>query len=161
MLAGFLSVFASGSSILQAVTATFSAADRDHIRRTLTVFAQRLFPHEGLSPDHYRVVADTLLHNSSSDAALASLISEGIADLEQGHVRSWVSRSEAEQIAELTSIATGRFFALVRSTAIEHLYRDKAVWDIIGYEGSSVEFGGYVDRGFDDIDWLPRMNQSE
>ena len=36
------------------------------------------------------------------------------------------------------------------------LYYLPAVWALLGFEGSSVEFGGYVDRGFDDIDWLPR-----
>ena len=28
------------------------------------------------------------------------------------------------------------------------------VWAHIGYEGSSFERGGYLQRGFDDIDWL-------
>jgi hypothetical protein len=43
----------------------------------------------------------------------------------------------------------------VRSTAIVALYDDKEVWGLLGYEGSSYEHGGYVDRGFDDLDWLP------
>ena len=43
----------------------------------------------------------------------------------------------------------------MRSTTIEHLYRNREVWQLVGYEGSSVEYGGYIDRGFDDIDWLP------
>jgi hypothetical protein len=29
------------------------------------------------------------------------------------------------------------------------------VWDAVGYEGPSVHKGGYVNRGFDDLDWLP------
>lgn len=158
---GCLSVFASGSNILQAVAATFSAADRNQYQRTLTVFARLLFPHEGLSAEHYLVVADTLLKRADSDAALATLISEGIAELEQGNPGTWIDRSKIEQVAGLSRISSGRLFALVRTTAIEHLYRDKAVWELIGYQGSSVEHGGYVDRGFNDIDWLPEINESQ
>jgi hypothetical protein len=29
---------------------------------------------------------------------------------------------------------------------------------MFGYEGSSVEKGGYLGRGFDDIAWLPKQN---
>jgi hypothetical protein len=35
------------------------------------------------------------------------------------------------------------------------LYRNKQVWPKLGYEGPSFPFGGYLERGFDDIDWLP------
>jgi len=28
------------------------------------------------------------------------------------------------------------------------------VWPIFGYEGASFEYGGYIDRGFNDINWL-------
>jgi hypothetical protein len=26
-----------------------------------------------------------------------------------------------------------------------------------GYEGASADKGGYIDRGFNDIDWLPKV----
>ena len=29
------------------------------------------------------------------------------------------------------------------------------MWQLIGYEGPSFDQGGYVTRGFDDLDWLP------
>jgi hypothetical protein len=28
------------------------------------------------------------------------------------------------------------------------------VWKVLGYEGPSAELGGYINRGFSDIDWL-------
>ena len=34
------------------------------------------------------------------------------------------------------------------------LYNQKEVWPLFGYEGESFSQGGYIDRGFDDIDWL-------
>jgi hypothetical protein len=36
------------------------------------------------------------------------------------------------------------------------LYNQKEVWPKFGYEGSSAEHGGYIKRGFADIDWLPK-----
>ena len=37
------------------------------------------------------------------------------------------------------------------------LYNDPQVWEKLGYEGPSAEQGGYLSRGFDDIDWLPKQ----
>jgi len=31
------------------------------------------------------------------------------------------------------------------------------VWKHIDYPGSSKEYGGYINRGFNDIDWLPEV----
>jgi hypothetical protein len=47
------------------------------------------------------------------------------------------------------------FFEAVRSKAIVTLYDDHEVWSLLGYEGPSFEHGGYLDRGFDDLSWLP------
>src|ERR1700732_2043427 len=33
----------------------------------------------------------------------------------------------------------------------------EALWPKFGYEGSSAEHGGYIKRGFNDIDWLPKV----
>jgi hypothetical protein len=29
------------------------------------------------------------------------------------------------------------------------------VWRHFGYEGASAQHGGYINRGFDDLNWLP------
>ena len=34
------------------------------------------------------------------------------------------------------------------------LYNQQELWPIFGYEGESFSKGGYINRGFDDIDWL-------
>ena len=41
------------------------------------------------------------------------------------------------------------------------LYNDKEVWDVLGYEGASFDKGGYVNRGFNDLDWLPEPRIEE
>jgi hypothetical protein len=32
---------------------------------------------------------------------------------------------------------------------------DQRTWELVGYEGPSFGKGGYLERGFDDLDWLP------
>jgi hypothetical protein len=41
------------------------------------------------------------------------------------------------------------------------LYDSAEVWDLLGYEGPSFDKGGYLHRGFDDLDWLPRARVEE
>ena len=47
------------------------------------------------------------------------------------------------------------FFQTVRATAVVALYDQAEVWELLGYEGPSFDQGGYLERGFDDLDWLP------
>jgi hypothetical protein len=35
------------------------------------------------------------------------------------------------------------------------------VWDLLGYEGPSFDKGGYLHRGFNDLDWLPEPRITE
>ncbi|HDL17353.1 MAG TPA: Twin-arginine translocation pathway signal, partial [Rhizobiales bacterium] len=42
----------------------------------------------------------------------------------------------------------------IRGGLVTGLYNRKDVWAKLGYEGESASKGGYIDRGFDDIDWL-------
>jgi hypothetical protein len=35
------------------------------------------------------------------------------------------------------------------------LYNNPLVWQAFGYEGASFDHGGYLERGFDDLGWLP------
>ena len=55
----------------------------------------------------------------------------------------------------LRGIERTAFFTLVRSTTVAFMYSDRELWAVVGYEGESSDQGGYVDRGFDDLDWLP------
>ena len=52
-------------------------------------------------------------------------------------------------------------FQHVRSTSVVTLYNDQEVWGLLGYEGSSFEKGGYINRGFNDLDWLPEPRIEE
>ena len=59
------------------------------------------------------------------------------------------------QVEVLAGLEHTEFFELVRSTALVAVYNDARTWQLVGYEGPSFDKGGYIDRGFDDLDWLP------
>jgi len=75
---------------------------------------------------------------------LANLREQGFADL-----------STENQIVTLSAIEETHFFRIVRDAAVRSLYSDQRTWTLLGYEGDASRFGGYIDRGFNDIDWLP------
>lgn len=60
-----------------------------------------------------------------------------------------------DQFPIIQRLADTDFFQKIRSTAVVSLYNNDMAWAHFGYEGSSVEKGGYFDRGFQDLDWLP------
>ena len=61
---------------------------------------------------------------------------------------------EEERVDMLQQIEATPFFQTVRGGLVIGLYNQKEVWPIFGYEGESASKGGYIDRGFNDIDWL-------
>ena len=51
----------------------------------------------------------------------------------------------------------GPLFKKLRGDLLVTLYNNKEVWPKFGYEGSSAYKGGYISRGFNDLDWLPTV----
>jgi hypothetical protein len=137
------------------------AAIQEQLAETLGQMARRLFPHDVLSAEPYEEIATALVSRASTDSKLAEVLKGGVVQLDEGSSTPWLMQTEARQIAAIRRIQGGEFFRLIRTTTIEHLYRNKEVWQLLGYQGSSIEFGGYVDRGFDDIDWLPGESKTQ
>ncbi|HEY7384332.1 MAG TPA: Twin-arginine translocation pathway signal, partial [Beijerinckiaceae bacterium] len=61
---------------------------------------------------------------------------------------------EDDRVAILKQIEKGKFFQTIRGGLITGLYNNPELWPKFGYEGPSAELGGYIERGFNDIDWL-------
>jgi hypothetical protein len=97
---------------------------------------------------------------AGSDAAFKKLIETGVAELDAAAQKAHKSNYllvawEADRVALLQGIQHGPFFQKVRGDLIVSLYNNPDVWPKFGYEGSSADKGGYIHRGFNDIDWLP------
>jgi len=62
--------------------------------------------------------------------------------------------NEMDRLALLKETQGSAFFQKVRGNLITGIYNNKEVWPILGYEGESASKGGYINRGFNDLDWL-------
>ncbi len=121
---------------------------------TLVQMARDIYPHDKVGDEFYVMAVKGY---DTADAAPG--IEAGIAALDaaaQGHGfggyldTGW----ERDRVDILRGMENSAFFQQIRGGLVTGLYNQKAVWPIFGYEGSSFEFGGYIDRGFDDINWL-------
>jgi hypothetical protein len=119
---------------------------------TITVAARTMYPHDRLPDDVYARVGGKLAEAARADPAAARMIEAGASALDGGG--PFVELSADEQLEALKRVEGSDFFELVRSTAVVEVYSDERTWQLCGYEGPSFEKGGYIDRGFDDLDWL-------
>jgi len=83
-------------------------------------------------------------------------VTEALAMLQENNGSTpWLELDETQRIELLSMLEQGAFFTTMRATAIEVLFRDPEVFALLGYGGSAIEQGGYINRGFADITWLP------
>ena len=120
---------------------------------TLTAAARTLYPHDALPDAVYARVAERLAEAARSDQPTGRLIAGGVAALD--HAGPFAGLTDDERLRTLQAIEGSAFFELARSTAVVEVYSDRRTWRLIGYEGPSFDLGGYLHRGFDDLDWLP------
>jgi hypothetical protein len=126
-------------------------------RKTLSLMAHHIFPHPRIAPSVYDQVAQRVEREASASAATLSLVRNGLRDLNgRAPGGDWSALEEGDRGRVLTTLAEAPFFSYLRGVAGEVVYRDPTVWALIGYGGSSIEHGGYLTRGFDDIAWLPK-----
>lgn len=129
--------------------------------KTLLKVARDIYPHDILGDSYYITAIKPWDAKAAKDPAIKSLISDGVSRLDQSaRDRYKVPYAEVpleeDRVVLLKEIEHSDFFQKVRSDMIASLYNQKEVWPKFGYEGSSAEHGGYINRGFSDIDWLPK-----
>ncbi len=136
-----------------------SVALEQHVAATVAALARTLYPHDALPDEVYGRVSAKLDEAAREDRAQARMISEGVANLDARGDKPFVERTADERLADAKAIEGSELFELVRSTAVVEVYSDAATWRALGYEGPSFARGGYLHRGFDDLDWLPDPQQ--
>jgi hypothetical protein len=125
----------------------------DRAMATIAAAARVMYPHDALPDDVYARVARSLAEAAREDAATSRTLCDVLAALDRG--RPFARLPEDEQVRALTQIEGSDFFELVRSTAVVEVYSDPRTWELVGYEGPSFDQGGYLNRGFNDLAWLP------
>ena len=142
-----------GAALLRASTAWAKSANGN--ADELTRIARLLYPHDGIADAVYADVMDSILSDSADDASMTDMLNQAVTALNAAQNGDWFDADENDQITAMQAVENEAFFAAIQGAVMARFYNHPKVWEHIGYPGSSVEYGGYVDRGFDDIDWLP------
>ncbi|UPK34066.1 gluconate 2-dehydrogenase subunit 3 family protein [Bradyrhizobium sp. 186] len=130
--------------------------------KTLVKVARDIYPHDFLGDVYYINAIKPWDGKAAKDPAVKTLLEEGVGRLDQDaqgrHNVAYINVPwEADRIVLLQGIEQSDFFKKIRSDLVVSLYNQQELWPKFGYEGSSAEYGGYVKRGFSDIDWLPKV----
>jgi hypothetical protein len=144
-------------AFLDTATAWASASpeEKPASARALGRAARLLYPHAAIADDVYAAVVDDILAAAASDPALATTLDEAMAALDGAREPDFLALDGEDRLAVMTALQEEPWFSAIRLQVLVRLYSRPQLWQLIRYPGSSVEHGGYVDRGFDDIDWLP------
>ena len=126
---------------------------------TLLRLLRDLFPHDYLADVFYANALAPLDEAAAQSEQTRERLVAGIADLDARAMRS-VGRpfrgvsSEAARVAMISEIAGAPFLSTVHGTCQIPFYNQASLWPAFGFEGPSSPLGGYLNRGFDDLDWL-------
>jgi hypothetical protein len=115
-----------------------------------------MFPHQGVPDEFYEHVVQKLDEKVGQDENLPRFLSEGIAALHNQTSSPWISLLEEVKLETLKRAEQTPFFQTLRSDFVMYFYSNPRIWPRFGYEGPSNEQGGYLHRGFNDIDWINR-----
>lgn len=126
---------------------------------TLVQMARDIYPHDTFGDELYVEAVKGHDEIAASDAEYKALLEDGVAVLNklaegEGHTDYVSAGWEIDRTDILKSIESEAFFQTIRGGLVVGLYNQPAVWELLGYEGASFDKGGYLERGFDDIDWL-------
>lgn len=127
--------------------------------QTLVKMARDIFPHDKLPDTVYAGVIAGYDGAAAKDAGLKTLLTEGANKLNAAAAKLYGKSyaevaSEGERLVLLYAIEQTPFFQKLRGDLVFALYNNKELFSFFGYGGSSFEKGGYLERGFNDIDWL-------
>ena len=130
--------------------------------KTLVKVARDIYPHDMLVDSYYITAIKPWDAKAAKDPAVKALLEDGVRRLDQDaqdrHKLAYAQVPwEADRVVLLQGIEQTSFFKQVRSDLVVSLYNQQELWPKFGYEGSSAEQGGYIKRGFNDIDWLPKV----
>lgn len=136
-------------------TAAATTLTSETSRTLLKDVARAMFPHPSFPDAPYEHAVGTILDAAAEDVRLRAQLEQGLRDLDVAGGAPFADLDDDRRLELLRSIEHTAFFEHVRSRLVTGLYDQKQVWDLLGYEGACPDGGGYLDRGFDDLDWLP------
>ena len=127
---------------------------------TLVRAARDIYPHDHIADVFYVRAITPWDAKAAKDPAIQSMIESGVARLDSDAqdrfgTNYMATNWEADRVTVLRGAEQTKFFRTLRADLVTSLYNQPEIWPKFGYEGSSAEHGGYLARGFNDINWLP------
>jgi hypothetical protein len=133
-----------------------------HVMATLTLMARDVYPHDQIGDAAYQKAVAHWDQDAAAAAATRTMIVNGVGALDaQANGRFGTDYikvpAETDRVAILQAVEPEPFFRAVRADLVVSFYNQNELWPKFGYEGPSADLGGYIHRGFNDIDWLPSV----
>lgn len=127
----------------------------DEARGVLVHIIRAAFPHEAIPLGPYERMADRIIEMADESTWFRIKLLQGVQTLNDlaGGAFAQLGLEDAGKV--LLHVEKTDFFGFIRRSTVLEMYEDEEVWEVLGYEGPSFDQGGYLHRGFDDLDWLP------
>jgi len=135
-----------------ALAANLSALNGTQAKEMLAMTRQ-LFPHDNLGDEYYWVVVESIDKEMAGSSELATRIRDGLAQLNKAAGGDFTAVDAGQQVEAMTKLEGTPFFSDMLNKTQFYFYNNKTVWPKFGYDGSSWEKGGYINRGFNDVKW--------
>lgn len=119
----------------------------------LLELTRHIFPHDTLEDAVYALVVKDL-DAVSADSSVQSILTDGIEHLDDRAGGDWLALDDEMQLMHVRAIAGSDLFKQVHSTAVVSLYNNEMAFRHFGYGGEKGD-AGYLQRGFNDLTWLP------
>lgn len=149
--------FVVGAGFLAAPNGAWAmetAALKPETMATLVQMARDIYPHDQVGDEFYVIAVKGYDTAEAAEAIEAGIAKLNAAAQAAGHDSYLAAGWERDRVDILRGMEDDGFFQQIRGGLVTGLYNQKAVWPIFGYEGESFSEGGYIDRGFNDINWL-------
>jgi hypothetical protein len=124
---------------------------------TLLAAARTIAPHDKLEDAAYAFVIRALDTAAAKDEMLRKQLKEGVASLGAG----FASAPEGSRVEALRKVESTAFFQNLRVQTLQVLYSTPLAYACFGYEGEAFSKGGYLQRGFNDLRWLPEVPEAD
>ena len=129
--------------------------------KTLVRMARDIYPHDFLGDSVYITAVTPWNEKAGSDPKVKEMLENGVMRLDAAaqdkHKSAYNDIGwEVDRVAILRGLEDSDFFQKIRSDLVVSIYNQHDIWPKFGYEGASADKGGYIHRGFNDIDWLPK-----
>jgi hypothetical protein len=120
---------------------------------TLMAAARTIAPHDKLEDAAYAFVIRALDTAAAKDWTMSKQLKDGVASLGAG----FAGAPESTRVNALRRIESTPFFQNLRVQTLQVLYSTPLAYAYFGYEGEAFSKGGYLQRGFNDLRWLPEV----